>query len=146
MPIPTHSEISVHELIQQLAPTSKKEMTSRYTTQLGPAQIHQTGGQRQLGVDDLVASGLRRCVRWLCPLVLGPWLEPGFWRLRCPWLPSDPLKALEALSRKLGPGAFAPQASLFTLTPVFLLAPQFMSPARRALTGWRHQAEDADCG
>lgn len=146
MPIPTYSEISMHELIQQLAPTSKREMTSRYTTQLGPAQIHQTGGQRQLGADDLVASGLRRYVQGLCPLVPGPWLEPGFRRLRWPWLPSDPLNVLEALSTQAGPGSFAPQASLFTLTPVLLLAPQSMSPARRALTGWRRQAEDADCG
>lgn len=76
--------------LQQLAPTSKEEMTSQYTTQLGPAQIRQTGGQRQLGAHDLVASGLRCCVWGLCPLVPGPWLEPRFCLLRCPWLASAP--------------------------------------------------------
>lgn len=102
----------MHELIQQLAPTSKREMTSGYTTQLGPAQIHQTGGRRQLGADDLVASGLRRYVRGLCPLVPEPWLEPGFRLLRCPWLPSDPLNVLEALSTQAGPWSLRPTGFL----------------------------------
>lgn len=68
-----------------------------------------------------------------CALVQSLGWNQGSRLLRCPWLPSDPLNVLEALlSHKLGPGAFAPQASLFTLKPVLLLAPQFMSPDRSA--------------
>lgn len=119
--------------LQQLAPTSKEEMTSRYTTQLGPAQIRQTGGQRQLGAHDLVASGLWCCVWGLCPLVPGPWLEPRFCLLCCPWLASA-LRCPGALSTQAGP-KHPSHAAPRSLRPT-----GFLAHAHPCVSGWFHSS------